>query len=334
MSCIARTFGAPESVPAGKMLRSASRASRPGLQARLDVAHQMENVAVALDLHVLGHGDRPGPSHATEVVAAQVDEHHVLRPLLRISLQGVGQGVVLCQAWRLGAACPAIGCVVMRSPSTRTSSSGLAPTTENSGIRTKNRYGLGLMRRSDRYNETASSRLAADDGPLEGLAAGDDDLDRLARGDGVLGRPNGRLVLTAIQADFDLPKAERRRLRSSGLASPGPAPSELSGGGAIAVPSPFVSGAIPARLRRVRPASSASVGRPVRSRASKMARSAMAYRPSMSGASVWSEATAESVWVRWSKTRTRSVSWKAAIGTPIGSFAGSGTVGSNVEAAS
>jgi len=49
---------------------------------------------------------------------------------------------------------------------------------------------------------------------------------------------------------------------------------------------------------------------------------------------MWSEATAESVWVRWSKTRTRSVSWNEAIGTPVGSFASSGTVGSKVETAS
>ena len=52
------------------------------------------------------------------------------------------------------------------------------------------------------------------------------------------------------------------------------------------------------------------------------------------GASVWSEAIADSVWVRWSKTRTRSVSMKAAIGTPTGSCSGSGTVGSKTETAS
>ena len=38
-----------------------------------------------------------------------------------------------------------------------------------------------------------------------------------------------------------------------------------------------------------------------------------------------SEAIADSVWVRWSKTRTRSVSMNAAVGTPTGSRSGSGT---------
>jgi len=46
------------------------------------------------------------------------------------------------------------------------------------------------------------------------------------------------------------------------------------------------------------------------------------------------EAIADRVWVRWSNTRTRSVSMKAAVGTPTGSRSGSGTVGSNADTAS
>ena len=49
---------------------------------------------------------------------------------------------------------------------------------------------------------------------------------------------------------------------------------------------------------------------------------------------MWSEAIALSSWLRWSKTSTRSVSMKLASGTPTGSAAGSGTVGSKIETAS
>jgi len=87
----------------------------------------------------------------------------------------------------------------MRSSSTRTSSSGLAPTTENSGIRTKKRYGLGLTRRSARYSATESNGSPADHRPLEGLASSDHDLDRLTRGDGFLGRSNGRLGIRCVR---------------------------------------------------------------------------------------------------------------------------------------
>ena len=62
---------------------------------RLDVAHEVEDVAVALDLHVLagGHGARLGDP--PEVVPPEVDEHHVLGPLLGVVAQLVGEPVVV-----------------------------------------------------------------------------------------------------------------------------------------------------------------------------------------------------------------------------------------------
>ena len=74
----------------GRRERSASRASQLGLQAALDVADQVEDVAVALDLHVLGDPHRARPGHPAEVVAAQVDQHHVLGLLLRVALELLG----------------------------------------------------------------------------------------------------------------------------------------------------------------------------------------------------------------------------------------------------
>jgi hypothetical protein len=47
MICIARTFGAPVIVPAGKVARNASSARVPGASA-LHLAHDVEHVRVAL----------------------------------------------------------------------------------------------------------------------------------------------------------------------------------------------------------------------------------------------------------------------------------------------
>ena len=59
------------------------------------MADQVQDVAVALDLHVLGHAYRAGPADPTEVVAAEVDQHHVLGLLLRVPLELLGQDLVL-----------------------------------------------------------------------------------------------------------------------------------------------------------------------------------------------------------------------------------------------
>ena len=64
-------------------------------QPRLHMRDEMEDVAVALDLHVLADRDGPGPGHAPQVVAAQIDQHDVLGPLLRVLLELFGQPRVL-----------------------------------------------------------------------------------------------------------------------------------------------------------------------------------------------------------------------------------------------
>ena len=51
----------------------------------------MEDVAVALDVHVLRDGHGPGPRDAAQVVAPEVDEHHVLGALLRVALELLGE---------------------------------------------------------------------------------------------------------------------------------------------------------------------------------------------------------------------------------------------------
>ena len=66
---------------------------------RADVADhgglQVHDVAVALDLHELDHLDVPGSQTRPQVVAAEVDEHHVLGPLLGVGEQVLGQRCVV-----------------------------------------------------------------------------------------------------------------------------------------------------------------------------------------------------------------------------------------------
>ena len=47
----------------------------------------MVHLGIALQPHQLGHLDRTGPADAAQVVAEQVDDHHVLGPVLRIAHQ-------------------------------------------------------------------------------------------------------------------------------------------------------------------------------------------------------------------------------------------------------
>ena len=63
-------------------------------------------MAVALDLHVLAHGHRPRPRDPAQVVAPEVDEHHVLGALLRVALELLGEQRVLAG---VGAARPGPG---------------------------------------------------------------------------------------------------------------------------------------------------------------------------------------------------------------------------------
>src|SRR4051794_6375722 len=55
----------------------------------------MEDVAVALDLHVLADRYGPRTRDAAQVVATEIDEHDVLRALLRVGLQLLGEKCVL-----------------------------------------------------------------------------------------------------------------------------------------------------------------------------------------------------------------------------------------------
>ena len=56
---------------------------------------EVEDVAVALDFHVLADADRAGTRDPAQVVAPEIDQHHVLGALLRIALELLGEQRVL-----------------------------------------------------------------------------------------------------------------------------------------------------------------------------------------------------------------------------------------------
>ena len=84
MISIARTFGAPLTVPAGNVARSTSTALRPSARSPDDLAREVHHVRVALERHQLLDLLGAELHDPADVVAGEVDEHHVLGALLRV----------------------------------------------------------------------------------------------------------------------------------------------------------------------------------------------------------------------------------------------------------
>ena len=61
----------------------------------MTLRRDVHDVAVPLDRHHVGQLDRAEVGDAADVVAAQVDEHDVLGPLLGVGQQLLGEGLVL-----------------------------------------------------------------------------------------------------------------------------------------------------------------------------------------------------------------------------------------------
>ena len=62
---------------------------------RMDVAHQVHHVGIALDVHEVLDVDAAGHGRAAQVVAAQVHQHEVFGALLRLGEEFIGVGTVL-----------------------------------------------------------------------------------------------------------------------------------------------------------------------------------------------------------------------------------------------
>ena len=95
MISMARIFGAPETVPAGKQATQGVEPVATLGQPALDARDEVHDVRVALDGHELRHPHGAGVAHAADVVAAEVDQHDVLGALLLVALQLLAEPEVL-----------------------------------------------------------------------------------------------------------------------------------------------------------------------------------------------------------------------------------------------
>ena len=150
MICIARTFGAPDTVPAGKQDDQRVDAIAIVGEPPFDDRGQVHHVREALEPHELRHAHRAVGADPADVVAAEIDEHDVLGPLLLVALQLLAEPQILLRRCAPRGRVPAIGWVSTCDPSTRTSISGDDPTTDTPLIRMKYMYGDGFTWRSAR----------------------------------------------------------------------------------------------------------------------------------------------------------------------------------------
>jgi hypothetical protein len=81
MICIARTLGAPVSVPAGNWPERIHRGESFS-QLTIHLTDEMQHVGVALDNHQLADADGAVSRDSTNVVSAQIDQHEMLGAFL------------------------------------------------------------------------------------------------------------------------------------------------------------------------------------------------------------------------------------------------------------
>ena len=252
-------------------------------------------MAVPLDLHVLAHGHRPGPSDPAQVVPPEVDEHHVLGAFLGIALELIAEQRVLA---------------LVRAPRTGPGDRvGRQPVPDD----LEQELGAGaddLVRRHP-DEEQVRAGIDASEGPVQ-----PDAVEGAARHRWAGGRASG--VVRAPPGSPRRPRSHPWRPSPHGCRHRDPATSRCALPGSAA---PSRSPRCRCQARRRSGGRSARGPRRQRARRSGSGPRDPGHR---CGATRWRY----SVWVRWSKTRTRSLSMNAAVGTPTGSRSGSGTVGS------
>ena len=95
MISMARTFGAPLTVPAGSVARRTSIGTPPVDQVAGHLGREVHHVAVALERQQLVHVHGAEAGDAADVVAGQVDQHDVLGHLLGVLPQLAGHAPVV-----------------------------------------------------------------------------------------------------------------------------------------------------------------------------------------------------------------------------------------------
>ena len=91
MCSSAASFGAPVTEPGGNVAAMASAQPQPGRRRPSTVRHEVDEARVVLDGEQGGHLDRAEVAHPAEVVAHEVDDHHVLGAVLGGEAARVGR---------------------------------------------------------------------------------------------------------------------------------------------------------------------------------------------------------------------------------------------------
>ena len=144
MICIARTFGAPDHGSGREAGAEQVEVRDAVAQLTGDLGDEVRDVREALGLEEALDVDRPRHGDAREVVAAEVDEHHVLGPVLLRGEQALG--VALAGRRRAGDR------VQARPPALRLDERLGRRADERDAVASsrRKRYGDGLTRRSER----------------------------------------------------------------------------------------------------------------------------------------------------------------------------------------
>ena len=200
MICIARTLGAPVTVPAGKQARSTSNGVTPSRSSPTTSDTRCETCekrSISSD-------------RATRTVPARHTRERSLRPRstsITCSARSFSDARSRSTSPSPAAVVPAMGETFARPSSQATSRSGDEPTRASSSSSSRKRYGDGLTRRSARYSSSGSAgvlRVALRRHDLEGVALLDV---RLA--------PAHHLLVPGLRREA-LERARRRRRRARG----------------------------------------------------------------------------------------------------------------------
>ncbi len=92
---MARTFGAPETVPAGKPATQGVNHIVFLRQLALDIGNDMHDLAVIFEDELVGHLDRADLGDAAHIVAAEIEQHQMFGPLLGIGEKFRGERPIL-----------------------------------------------------------------------------------------------------------------------------------------------------------------------------------------------------------------------------------------------
>ena len=150
--CIARTFGAPVTVPAGKHARSTSNGVTPSRNSPVTSDTRWETC----------ENRSTSMNRVTRTVPPRQTRERSLRPRstsMTCSARSFSDESNRSTSPSSGVVVPAIGQTLARPFSQATSRSGDEPTSETPPSSSRKRYGDGLTRRSARYSASGEAEV-------------------------------------------------------------------------------------------------------------------------------------------------------------------------------